>query len=221
MQEINTTPETWDAEITELRRLEEPVHKSEGDGVRARLESGRYLLTLKKGKQLPDGLLARLSKEKFGRTEIEARMKLAEKCPTDAELTDFIGKFPTWYSITHGGLTKKPRGKKTTATKTGSVKATNPQTTVAKKASAKSTAPATTDHQDGDGRTAATRPTALHRMHAASWDLDPKDHVEGDDERIVEMEARLKGYREGLRVLRANRSLPAKVVAVAGAEATL
>ena len=92
--DIDTESATWQ----EVRRLEEAVHKSDGDGVRARWDSGRYMLTLKKGKQLPRGVLNQLAKTlDVSRAEVTARMKFATKFPTEDELPDVIRKFPTWY----------------------------------------------------------------------------------------------------------------------------
>jgi hypothetical protein len=93
-----------------LIRLEDAVRKGDGDGLRARWESGRYMLTLKKGKQLPRGELARLA-ETLGvhRAELTARMKFATKFATEGELADAIRKFQTWNAITHHALTDKPR----------------------------------------------------------------------------------------------------------------
>jgi hypothetical protein len=101
---------------TELRRIEETVKRSDGDGLVARWESGRYMNTLKVGKkQLPKGLLAELvAKLGFRRAEVNARMKFAAKF-TDGELADVIGKFPTWYDITHKALTKTPRAARTSS----------------------------------------------------------------------------------------------------------
>jgi hypothetical protein len=102
--------------ITELRRIEETIRKSDSDGLVARWESGQYLNTLKKGKkQLPKGMLAELvTAIGFRRAEVNARMKFAATF-TEAELTDVIGKFPTWYDITHKALTKTPRAAKTSS----------------------------------------------------------------------------------------------------------
>lgn len=100
--------ETWQEE---MQRIEEVIHKSDGDGVRARWESGRYMLTLKQGKkQLPKGVLDELAEKlDVSRSELTARMKFAAKYTTDAELTDVIREFRTWFAITHEALTDTPR----------------------------------------------------------------------------------------------------------------
>lgn len=99
-----------ESQISELERLEDAVRAGSGTDVRARWKSGHYLLTLKKGKQLPNGLLARLQQTRgVKRSEIHARMAFAAKFPTDAALTDAVEQFKTWHAITHGALTSKPR----------------------------------------------------------------------------------------------------------------
>src|SRR5688500_13586738 len=98
--------QVWEAE---LLRLEEAVNKSEGDGLRARWESGRHLLTHREGKQLPRGEPARLPAALgVRRPELTARMKFATKFPGEQELTDVIRKFKTWFAITHQALPNKP-----------------------------------------------------------------------------------------------------------------
>jgi hypothetical protein len=90
--------------------LEDVVIKSDGEGLRARWESGRYMLTLRKGKQLPNGLRDLLAKELgIGGSELTDRMKFAEKYPSEQEVTDAIGKFKSWYAITQQALTDTPR----------------------------------------------------------------------------------------------------------------
>jgi hypothetical protein len=100
----------WHADV---RRLEEAVNRSDGDGLRARWESGRYMLGLRKGKQLPHGMAAQLEAElKVSRSELTARMKFAAKFTGEQELTDAIGKYKTWFGVTQRALTAKPRRQK-------------------------------------------------------------------------------------------------------------
>jgi hypothetical protein len=107
MEQASVVLDEW---VAELRRLEEPVQKSEHDGVRARWESGRYMLTLRKRrKQLPHGLLNELA-EKIGvvRSELGARMKFAEKYPTEEKVSTAIESVHSWSDIKQRGLTDKP-----------------------------------------------------------------------------------------------------------------
>ncbi len=96
----------------EMRRLEDAVQKSDGEGLRARWESGRYMLALRKGKQLPPGVLGELATNlDVHRSELTARMKFASKFPSEAKVTKAISKFRTWYEIKQNALTDKPRPK--------------------------------------------------------------------------------------------------------------
>ena len=100
--------QNWETEIAELRRLEEAVRGSDdamwiasADGVRARWESGRYLVTLRQGKKkLPSGLLRRLgelsTEFQFHRSELTARMKLPTKFTTEDELANVISQYGLW-----------------------------------------------------------------------------------------------------------------------------
>jgi hypothetical protein len=105
--------ETTETPLVELQQLEDDVRRSDGDGLHARWKSGRRLLALKIGKQLPKGVLEELAaKLGVARAEINARMKFASKY-SEAELSAAIIKFPTWHAMTHAGLTDAPRVPKT------------------------------------------------------------------------------------------------------------
>jgi hypothetical protein len=96
----------------ELKRLEREIHKCEGDGLRLRWQSGHEMLRLRGGKRLPNGYLCTLEKFfKVHRSDLTARMKFAEKFPTEAEFTNVIGKFRTWYDIKQKALTDTPKPK--------------------------------------------------------------------------------------------------------------
>ncbi len=97
--------------LAELQVLEEVVRKSDGNSIRARWESGRYLLSLKNGKKLlPKGKLDELAKAlDVARSELGARMTFAMKFPTEVELSDVIRKHLTWYDITHTSAVTKKR----------------------------------------------------------------------------------------------------------------
>jgi len=100
--------QNWESEI---RRLEEAVNKGDGDGLRARWASGRYMLTLKNGRKLlPRGTLGGLAKELgVHRSELSARMKFGQKYPTEEQLSNVIRQFPTWYELKRKALTDNPR----------------------------------------------------------------------------------------------------------------
>lgn len=102
--------ETQDERNATLHELEERVLKGEHDGLRGRWDSGRYLLTLRKGKLLPRGVRQFLSDSlHVHNSEITARMKFAEKFPTDEALATVISKYRTWFNIKQQALTDTPR----------------------------------------------------------------------------------------------------------------
>jgi hypothetical protein len=103
-----TTMEKWESE---MRRLEEAVRVSDGQNIRARWESGRYMLTLRDGKkQLPPGMLDELARTVgVVRSELGARMRFAEKYSTEEELSTAVETFRTWTDIRQRGLTDTPR----------------------------------------------------------------------------------------------------------------
>lgn len=104
---------TKEAPLAELQLLEDAVRKSDGDGVRARWASGRYLLTLKNGKkQLPKGTLNNLANALgVARSELGARMTFAAKFPTEEKLSTGVESFPTWTAIRQHALINKRRVK--------------------------------------------------------------------------------------------------------------
>lgn len=99
--------ETWESEMV---RIEATIRRSDDDGLRARWESGRYMLTLRGGrKQLPKGMLDRMAETlEAGRSDLGARMKFAEKYPSEDELSDAVRKFKTWHEVVHRGLKDAP-----------------------------------------------------------------------------------------------------------------
>jgi len=94
---------------TTMRQFEDVIRRSDGEGLRARWESGRYMQTLKRGKQLPAGLLAELSEKlDVSRSELGARMKFAARFPTEQELSVAVESCRTWSAIRRA-LTTTPR----------------------------------------------------------------------------------------------------------------
>ena len=72
------------------------------DSLYDRWEFGKMMLTKRKGKQLPNGLLDELV-EATGksRTELQFRMRFAEGYPTEAEVCTAIHTYKTWTSLKH------------------------------------------------------------------------------------------------------------------------
>jgi hypothetical protein len=102
-----------DNESALLVDLEARIATSDQEGLRARWASGREQLTLKRGKQLPRGVLKTLTAElKVSRSELSARMKFADLYPGEEELSNVIGKFRTWFAITQHALTVTSRVQK-------------------------------------------------------------------------------------------------------------
>jgi hypothetical protein len=98
-------------DVNELRTLEDAVRTSDGDGLRARWQFGKCMLQMRDGKRLADGVLAQLATELgVHRSELSARMKFAEKYD-EAELSNVIRKYKTWFAIKQHALTVQPRKK--------------------------------------------------------------------------------------------------------------
>jgi hypothetical protein len=95
-----------------LRQIEATITSAEDCGLRARWEFGRYMLTLKTGKQLPKGVIKQLADNlHVNRSELSARMKFAAKYSGHEQLSDVIRKFGSWYRIVHEALSdgRRPR----------------------------------------------------------------------------------------------------------------
>lgn len=212
----NVVLDTW---VTELRRLEEPITKSDGDGVRARWESGRYLLTLRRPKRLPHGLLDDLA-DTIGvaRSELGDRMRFAEKYATEEKLSMALERFgPSWSAIRENALTVKPREKKR--------QSTEPSKSVATEAAKVGTEPEFATPVPGDqppDSDPTTQPkrrrTALDRMLAASEDLDPDVHGDGDDAKVAAINGNFRRYVAAVRERQA-KPKPVAVASLATAEA--
>lgn len=105
-------------DIERLKAIEENINEAEDTALIARWESGHHLNTLKQGKQLPRGVLAKVGQELgVGKSELSARMKFATKYPGRDEVSDAIGKFGSWFAIVRDGLTDTPRPKAAARTK--------------------------------------------------------------------------------------------------------
>lgn len=80
--------------------LDKRVDEAEGEGIMARWEFGRELLSERVGKQLPKGRLDEVA-EAIGKTprEVQYRVKFAEDHPTEAEVRNAISHFGSWHNI--------------------------------------------------------------------------------------------------------------------------
>ncbi len=94
----------------DLKKIEARITKSDEEGLRARWESGRKLLSQREGKLLPRGLLDAVATELgVSREELTKRMKFTEMYPTEDELRNAITQFGSWYQIVAKGLTRQAR----------------------------------------------------------------------------------------------------------------
>ena len=101
-------------------RLEARIAKSDGDGIRARWEFGRWLLAQRKGKQLPNGLLDQLvAATGQNATELKYRMVFAERYATEDEVVTAVTTCKSWTEIRdglsrrYGGHSRAPSARRT------------------------------------------------------------------------------------------------------------
>lgn len=152
--------EKWEPE---MGRLEGVIRQTDGDGLRARWESGRFMLTLKKGKQLPRGVLDALTtKLNVSRAELTARMKFATTFSTDEELANAVRKFRTWHEIVQNGLTTNPRVEETDEGEGE-------------------------DQEEEDAANKCDQSRQLRRVLAVVEDIDPATLDEGDLELLAQI----------------------------------
>jgi site-specific DNA-methyltransferase (adenine-specific) len=99
-----------DAEILDLRNerllaLDRKVDAAEGDGIYARWEFGRELLLERVGKQLPAGRLDEVAEDVGkSRTEIQYRVRFAERFAEGDEVRNAIAHFGSWYRVVNEAL---------------------------------------------------------------------------------------------------------------------
>jgi hypothetical protein len=93
-------------------RLEEQITASEGEGIHARWEFGRWLLSQRVGKQLPKGLLHQLVEVTgTNATELKYRMVFAERYTIEDAVVTAVTTCKSWTEIRDGlpNLTPRPR----------------------------------------------------------------------------------------------------------------
>src|SRR5215469_11771100 len=92
-----------------LRELEARIAASESTGIQARWEFGRALLAQRVGKQLPAGLLAQVCADVgVSRSELQKRMRLAERYPTEQQVRNAVAQFGSWHRIVADALHDPP-----------------------------------------------------------------------------------------------------------------
>src|SRR5215831_18056309 len=88
-----------------LRGLEARIAVSDATGIQARWEFGQALLAQRVGKQLPAGLLARVCADVgVSRSELQKRVRFAERYPTDVEVRNAVAQFGSWHRIVADAL---------------------------------------------------------------------------------------------------------------------
>jgi hypothetical protein len=85
-----------DLDLEPLVRKDHEVDAAEGDGLRARWEFGRMLLSMRSGKRLPNGVLEQLAEETGkSRAELKFRMQFAARY----ELAKALASFNCWWDV--------------------------------------------------------------------------------------------------------------------------
>ncbi len=95
-----------DLGVQRLVRLEQRIGGAEGEGLRARWEFGRELLTARNGKgRLPNGYLTAVCAEVgASRAEVGFRVQFAERYPTEEQLSNVVRQLGSWHNIVQRGL---------------------------------------------------------------------------------------------------------------------
>jgi hypothetical protein len=94
----------------QLRDLETRISGAESTGVLARWEFGRLLLGQRAGRKLPAGLLATVGADLgVSRTELQKRMRFAEKYPTEEEMRNALRNYGSWHRIVGEALPDDPK----------------------------------------------------------------------------------------------------------------
>lgn len=92
-----------DLGLARLVHLDKDVDAAEGEGLRARWEFGRELLARRVGKQLERGVLDKVvAATGKPRSELQHRMRFAEKYPTIEEVSTAVGTLKSWTEIREG-----------------------------------------------------------------------------------------------------------------------
>jgi hypothetical protein len=93
-------------------RIEERIDAADHEGIEARWEFGRWMLTHvpEGGSKLPTGFLTRLSEATGkGRRELQYRRQFAEQFPTRDALRNALRNRPSWYEIVNEVLGRRQR----------------------------------------------------------------------------------------------------------------
>lgn len=98
--------------VGRLKRIEQRIQSTEGDGLRARWEFGRLVLEGRQGKKLPKGELDAIVKATaISRLEVQRRLRFASRYESDEALCHAMTQWPTWFQMVRDGLTQKRKAK--------------------------------------------------------------------------------------------------------------
>jgi hypothetical protein len=88
-----------------LIELDARVDRAEDDGIRARWEFGRELLRERVGRKLPAGRLDQLAaRTGKSRTELQYRVRFAERYPDENALRNAIAQYRSWFRVVNEAL---------------------------------------------------------------------------------------------------------------------
>ena len=91
-------------------RLEAQIAGSDVEGIRARWEFGRWLLSQRVGKKLPAGLLDQLAAATGqSRTELQYRVRFAERYPDEDALCNALHNHSSWHAVINDALAATPK----------------------------------------------------------------------------------------------------------------
>jgi N6-adenosine-specific RNA methylase IME4 len=105
---VSTAP-VIDFGLERLVHLDAEVDRAEGEGLRARWEFGRDLLSQRVGKKLPVGRLDKLA-DRTGksRVELKRRVQFAERFPDESALAHAVSQWGSWHAIVNEALPGRP-----------------------------------------------------------------------------------------------------------------
>ena len=113
--EIDDSEAIESSRVAELHQLEADIRRAdeaaERDKIRPRWKFGKRLVDLRNGKKIlqPGVLKEHADREKVHRSELSARMKFADKFPTEEQLSTAVETYKTWTAIRQKPLTNRKR----------------------------------------------------------------------------------------------------------------
>lgn len=91
--------------------LDRKVDAAESDGLRARWNFGRALLSERHGRKLPPGRLDEIAEAiKKSRSDIQLRMRFAERFPDEEALCNAVTQYGSWHDVVNEALSDSDEG---------------------------------------------------------------------------------------------------------------